>query len=213
MRERIGSHTLRKVSLLEPGTTRNLSNHENDQQKSTSTWNTKALAGEIVLARPIPRDAADVHALISVCKPLDLNSTYAYLLLCHHHAETCVIARSSDDAVGFISAYVLPRDPQTFFVWQVAVHPGARGKQLGVRMLSNLVARDSAAATRFLETTVSPSNSASRRMFQRFAREIGVPVQEQMLFDRDVFGNEEHEEEVLLRIGPFDTDQLRKEMQ
>jgi L-2,4-diaminobutyric acid acetyltransferase len=79
-------------------------------------------------------------------------------------------------------------------------------------MLQHLLARDEASSTRYLETTVSPSNTASRRMFQRFADLIDAPVNEQMLFDRDAFGNEDHEEEVLLKIGPFETGKLREVM-
>ena len=162
---------------------------------------------------PTAADAAEVHNLVSVCKPLDLNSTYAYLLLCHHYAHTCVIARMGEGAVGFVSAYTLPRDPQTFFVWQVAVHPGARGARLGSRMLQHLLKRESLTETRFLETTVSPTNGASRRMFQRLADSLAAPINEQTLFDRAAFGDEDHEEEVLLTIGPFDTAKPRKEFE
>lgn len=160
--------------------------------------------------KPSATDAAAVHALIEQCKPLDLNSTYAYLLLCHHFAKTCVVTRRANSIVGFISGYILPDDSQTFFVWQVAVHPDARGTRLGARMLRHLLARETASSTRYMETTVSPSNTASRRMFKRFADSIDAPITEQMLFDRRAFGNEEHEEEVLLKIGPFDAGRVRE---
>lgn len=166
----------------------------------------------ISLIKPSAADAAGVHELVSICKPLDLNSTYAYLLLCHHFAETCVIAKIKDGIVGFISGYTLPEDPTTFFVWQVAVHPGARGAHLGVRMLHHLLKRKSNAQAQFVETTVSPSNEASRRMFRHFAESISAPIDEQMLFDRAAFGNEDHEEEVLMKIGPINPAQSEKEM-
>lgn len=182
---------------------------ENNKAAPQSASNTRL----IYLTTPTAADAAEMHKLVSVCKPLDLNSTYAYLLLCHHYADTCVIARMGQDTVGFISAYRLPQNPQTLFIWQVAVHPDARGARLGARMLQHLLKRKSNAATCFLETTVSPSNEASRRMFQRLADSIAAPINEQMLFDRAAFGDEDHEEEVLLKIGPFDTAAPRKEMQ
>lgn len=182
-----------------------------DTSPNTRDLKRVKLAESIELATPSAKDAAAVHELISRCKPLDLNSTYAYLLLCHHFADTCVVARYENAVVGFISGYVLPNDPQTFFVWQVAVDPEARGARLGARMLDHLLRREPVATTaRFMETTVSPSNTASRRMFQRLANEISAPIEQQMLFDRTAFGNEEHEEEVLLKIGPFDTARLRE---
>ena len=166
-----------------------------------------------LLQPPVAADAAQVHKLVSDCRPLDLNSTYAYLLLCQHFSDTCVVARTNKGIVGFVSGYRLPADPDSFFVWQVAVHPHMRGARLGVHMLRHLLARKSVATARFIETTVSPSNEASRRMFQRFAASVGAPINEQMLFDRSAFGEEEHEEEVLLKIGPFARAPFTKEMQ
>ncbi len=170
---------------------------------------TKAGAS-IELTAPSAADAPGVHQLIARCKPLDLNSTYAYLLLCHHFADTCVVARRVSQLVGFISGYVLPNDPRTFFVWQVAVHPDVRGARLGARMLLHLLSRQSVSSARYMETTVSPSNTASRRMFHGFATSIDAAIEERMLFDRDAFGDEDHEEEMLLKIGPIDTGAFRE---
>ena len=49
----------------------------------------------VTLAVPAVGDAKAIHALVGSCPPLDLNSTYAYLLLCAHFAETCVIDTST----------------------------------------------------------------------------------------------------------------------
>lgn len=141
--------------------------------------------------------------MVELCKPLDLNSAYAYLLLCHHFGATCVIARSQAQVIGFVSAYRPPAEPNDLFIWQVAVDPEARGRGLGAEMILRLLARADLKDVRYLETTVSPSNQASRRMFQRLARRLGVPLQERLLFGRDCFGTADHEEEILFRIGPL----------
>lgn len=138
-----------------------------------------------------------------MCKPLDLNSAYAYLLLCQHFGATCVVAKSKAQVVGFVSAYRPPTEPSDLFIWQVAVDPGARGSGLGAEMILRLLARAALGDVRYLETTVSPSNQASRRMFQRLARRLDVPLQEQLMFGRDCFGAADHEEEILFRIGPL----------
>lgn len=167
-------------------------------------------AAEITLRAPTVADAAAVHGLIARSKPLDLNSTYAYLLLCHHYADTCVVAHQGDRLAGFVSGYVPPRQPDTLFIWQVAVDHSARGSGLGAQMLRHVMERDVTAAARFMHTTISPTNIASRRMFQRFANSVAAPANEDMLFDRTVFGQEDHEEEVLLKIGPFYVAALEK---
>lgn len=202
------------MGIAESGTERFLKqDHSSLKDSSRDSGLATLKAAPTVLEAPRAADGADVHELVSACKPLDLNSTYAYLLLCHHFSDTCVVARADNGIVGFISGYRLPARPDTFFIWQVAVHPEMRGARLGAQMLEHLMQRKSVTAVRFMETTVSPTNTASRRMFQRFAASAGASIDEQMLFDRSVFGEEEHEEELLLKIGPFPRTPLTKEMQ
>ena len=151
-----------------------------------------------------PQDGAALHRLISECPPLDLNSLYAYLLLAEHFSDTCVLAESAGGRIdGFISAYVLPDRPDVLFVWQVAVHARARGHRLGRAMLRELLRRKGLEHVRHLETTVGPDNQASRRSFAGLAAELGAHVSEQPFFDRQLFGGADHDDEMLLRIGPF----------
>ena len=159
---------------------------------------------DILLRRPTPEDGAAVHALIKSSPPLDLNSTYAYLLLCHHFAETCVVAELDGQLVGFVSGYIPPAQTDTFFVWQVAVHSYARGRGLGTSMLRYLLQSQHIGHIRYLDTTVSPSNQASRAMFAHLARDLETVISEQPLFPKSLFGEGAgHEDEMLLRIGPF----------
>jgi len=153
--------------------------------------------------KPELSDGAAIQQLIQDAPPLDVNSTYAYLLLCLHFRDTCVVAERNGQLAGFISAYVPPRHPDVLFVWQVAVHPSARGQRLGAAILTELLARDAAALVRYVETTVSPDNAASRRMFARLATDLNAPLDEQALFPPTLFGGADHDDERLLRIGPF----------
>jgi len=168
---------------------------------------TPATQSEILLRAPRVADGAAIHALIRACPPLDLNSAYAYLLLSHHFTDTCVVAEKNGEIVGYVSGYVPPAQPDVFFVWQVAVHEHGRGLGLGQRMLRHLLQRPAAHGARYVETTVSPSNGPSRAMFQRLAASLGTSLQETALFTTDMFGpGAAHEDETLLRIGPFSLD-------
>lgn len=154
--------------------------------------------------QPRRTDGAALHRLISECPPLDVNSLYAYLLLCEHFSTTCVVAESAGGRIdGFISAYVPPTRPDVIFVWQVAVHARARGQRLGRAMLRALLQRDELKHVRHLETTVGPDNQASRRTFIGLAGELGAHIAEQPFFDRQLFGGADHDDEMLLKIGPF----------
>ncbi|MEQ4617885.1 MAG: diaminobutyrate acetyltransferase [Corticimicrobacter sp.] len=155
-----------------------------------------------ILRSPGRADGAAIQRLVADCPPLDLNSTYAYLLLCEHFSATCVVAEDAHGLAGFISAYVPPAQPDTLFIWQVAVHERARGTGLGGRMLQSLLERPDL-QVQALETTVSPDNRASRRMFEKLAAAQGAALNEQVLFRAADFGGDFHEEECLLRIGPF----------
>lgn len=153
---------------------------------------------------PRRTDGAAIHRLITECPPLDVNSLYAYLLLCEHFSETCVVAESRGGGIdGFISAYVPPNRPDVIFIWQVAVHTRARGQRLGRAMLRALLQREALKHVRHLETTVGPDNQASRRTFTGLAGELGAHISEQPFFDRQLFGGADHDDEMLLKIGPF----------
>lgn len=155
------------------------------------------------MASPRVRDGADIHRLVANCGPLDLNSTYAYLLLCRHFGDTCVRAEHEERTVGFVSAYRLPETAEVIFVWQVAVSAEMRGQGLALRMLHELLSRPALASCRYLETTVAPSNKASLKLFYRLACDLGAPVAQQAMFEEADFGDEHHECETLVRIGPF----------
>lgn len=158
---------------------------------------------DVTYRPPQLADAARVHALVDECKPLDLNSTYAYMLLCTHFSETCVVADLHGELVGFVSGYLKPSDDTILFIWQVAVSPKARGLGVGKRMLREVLERPACRRVRHLETSVTPSNEASWALFRAFARDRNADCTQNTLFRSEDFGNEKHEEEQLLRIGPF----------
>lgn len=154
------------------------------------------------LRPPDPGDGAVIHQLISNCPPLDLNSCYAYLLQGLHFADTCVLAEAGGQPCGYISAYIPPGRPDTLFVWQVAVAASQRGRGLARRMLHHLLARPACRDVRWLETTVSPGNQPSTRLFQALARELGCACAVSELFSASLF-EAAHEAERLFRLGPF----------
>ncbi|HUH86703.1 MAG TPA: diaminobutyrate acetyltransferase [Pusillimonas sp.] len=173
------------------------------QLQSVSGPSTARTGHDIKLRLPDKADASSIHRLIEQCPPLDLNSIYTYLLLSEHFAQTCVVADGPLGLDGYISSYIPPNKPDVLFVWQVAVHERARGQSLGRRMLSELLARPQLTHIRFIETTVGPDNTASRRMFNGLAQRFQAQVAESALFDSHLFGDSGHEDERLIRIGPL----------
>ncbi len=162
---------------------------------------------------PETKDAQAILRMIASSPPLDVNSLYCYLLICTHFRKTSVVAESSAGLIGFISAYIRPDAPETLFVWQVVVQSDQRGKGLARSMLDELLSRNYPARLRYLETTVNPTNTSSRSLFYSAARRLHTGLTESILFTENDFGENSHEKEILYRIGPFDTDESKEEIQ
>jgi L-2,4-diaminobutyric acid acetyltransferase len=153
-----------------------------------------------VIRRPTVTDGASMWRLAKDSGSLDLNSSYAYLLLADHFAATCRIAVAGDDVVGFVSGYRLPDRPDRYFLWQVAVDPAARGQRLAGRLIDAVV--DGLDGVTSLATTVTPDNLASRAVFRRWAAQRGATLEEVDGFAADHFPDG-HEAEPLLVITGF----------
>lgn len=158
------------------------------------------------LRPPQGDDAIGIRDLAAATGVLDLNSTYAYLLLATDFSSTSIVAESDGDLQGFITGYHPPPRPDVLFVWQVAVAPSAQGTGLASTMIDSLVERVRAerGGPITVEATVSPGNTASRAFFGAFARRHGVPLIERPHFDSELLDAEgAHEDEPILRIGPI----------
>jgi L-2,4-diaminobutyric acid acetyltransferase len=166
---------------------------------------------EVMLRKPNPDDGYAIYRLIKQSPPLDPNSVYSYYLLCRHFSDTGVVAEQQGEIVGFISAYLEPNSPDTLFVWQVVVADSQRGKGLAKRMLKSLLESPACADVRILESTVNPSNQASRRLFESFANQQGCALTESIFLEEEQFGGEEHEKEILLSIGPLNVKSSNQE--
>lgn len=155
------------------------------------------------LRLPSAKDGASVHRLVALCPPLDQNSLYCNLLQASHFAETSILAEHDGEVGGFISGYRVPQRDNVLFIWQVAVSPQARGQGLALSMLESLLAR--LPDIDYLETTVTPDNTPSARLFSRLASNKGVKIEKSVLFDKQAHFEGGHEDEELYRIGPFTT--------
>jgi L-2,4-diaminobutyric acid acetyltransferase len=155
----------------------------------------------ILFRKPAAADGYAIHSLIAASPPLDVNSIYSYYLLCDHFRDTCIVAEHEGAVSGFLSAYRIPGRENTLFVWQVVVGKAMRGRRVAWRMLENLLERFSADTVRYVESTVNPSNVASRGLFERLAEKRGTLLSDSTFLDASAFGPEgEHESEILLRI-------------
>ncbi|MFC9928245.1 diaminobutyrate acetyltransferase [Streptomyces sp. NPDC127190] len=164
-----------------------------------------AAPADLLIDRPETADGAALWRLAKESKTLDLNSSYSYLLWCRDFAGTSAVARGADGTpVGFVTGYVRPDRPRTLLVWQVAVDSAHRGQGIAAALLDGLTARLTAErGITDVETTITPGNTASERLFTSFAARHGAGCEREVLFPADLFPDGAHDPEVLYRIGPL----------
>ncbi|APZ95444.1 diaminobutyrate acetyltransferase [Fuerstiella marisgermanici] len=159
---------------------------------------------QLRLRPPSVEDAASIWRIVNESGVLDRNSSYLYLLMCRDFARTCLVAESDGEVVGFVIGYRPPDRPHVLFVWQIAVAPAAQGQGLGLRLLTDLVRRcNGDEFPEYVDATIAPSNTASRRLFQALATTFDTQLTEASGFAESDFPPGDHEAEPVIRIGPL----------
>lgn len=118
------------------------------------------------------------------------------------------MAVHSDEIVGFISGFRLHEQPDVLFIWQVAVDEKARGGGLAMRMLLSILSRPHCERVRYIETTITSDNVPSWSLFSGLARKLSTDIQSCDWLDKQAHFDGLHEPESLVRIGPFNHEQI-----
>jgi len=156
------------------------------------------------IGKPDPEIGYFVSELISECKPLDENSPYCNLLQCSHFRDTCAVAEDEQGLVGFVSGYIIPNEPNTLFIWQVAVHERGRGQNLGKKMIMNIVQREECKSIEHIHTSITKLNKPSQKVFASIAKSLDAEIENEVLFHHEEHFYGEQPTEILYRIGPFE---------
>lgn len=166
----------------------------------------KAQFMNIIIRPPCLEDGAAITRLVKESRTLDVNSSYLYFLLSEHFSDTCAVAQVGNKLVGFVTAYQLPKDPSVLFVWQVAIDPAMRGQGLAFSLLKELTQRSWFKQIKQVQCTISPSNTASNRLFAKLAQHFNSKIcTEPFLTEAHLGGG--HEEEPLIMIDLIDVAQ------
>ena len=147
---------------------------------------------------PAMEDGAAMWRIARDSGTLDLNTSYAYLLMARDFAATSRLAVGDGQGVGFVLGYLRPTAPETLFIWQIAVDASQRGKKVAGRLLDDLLAELPEITT--LETTITADNAASQRLFASFAERHGADEEVTDLIEEHHFPDDGHGAELLHRI-------------
>lgn len=167
-------------------------------------------AHDITIRQARVGDGAGMWRVVKDAGVLDLNSSYLYLLMVRDFSETCVVAEQEGAVVGFVTGYRRPVKHTSIFLWQVGMLPRMQGRGLGKRLVRAFLGTPGARGATMLETTVTPSNDASRGLFRAIARELDAECNVTSCFTAELFPESGHEDEELFEIGPFDPSRLAR---
>lgn len=162
----------------------------------------KTPSENIVFSKPTKKDGAAMWKLVTN-STLDTNSSYKYILMSEYFQDTCVVAKENNQVVGFITAFIPPKKPDTVFVWQVGVDSSQRGKGIASKMLHYLLESEQCKHVSYMEATITPTNKASQSLFQRLARDFNTEINSSEFFTEEIFPGDEHEEELKFVVGPI----------
>lgn len=162
---------------------------------------------QLTIRTAAAEDGAAMWRLAEESQSLDPNSPYAYLMAGKYFSATSVVAEWEGELVGFVTAFRLPDEPDTVFVWQIGVSRTHRGKGIGSKMLNELLAREVCQEVRYLEATVTAGNEPSKALFRGLATAFGTACEVKECFPEALFpaSEQQHEAEWTYRIGPLDT--------
>lgn len=148
-----------------------------------------------------PADGAAMWELADQ-STLDSNSPYAYIMWADYFGLTSRVAHDDVGLIGFVMGFRPPEKPDTLFVWQVGVSPRARKTGLASRLIEEIWSTNE--ALHYLESTVTPNNVASERLFRSFAERHAAAVETTVHYGVELFPVGDHEAEIRFRIGPTD---------
>lgn len=134
----------------------------------------------VFLKNPTKDDAKIIFNLVKNSPPLDLNSLYSYAVIGEYFGKTSALALYDNDIIGFISAFKSLDKKNRLFVWQVVVDAKARGKKVATKMLDFIVENNPEIEK--IETTINPSNTASFKLFESFAKSRGGELESESVF-------------------------------
>ena len=160
-------------------------------------------ADDITIREPTEGDGAEIWHLVKELGSLDENSMYCNLLQCTHFSSTCALAERDGEAVGWVSGYIPPEDPECLFVWQVCVREDARGKGLGKRLIRDILARKHCREITHVNTTITDDNAASWALFGKLAKSLDADLERTEHFEEEAHFDGHHATEHLVSIGPF----------
>ncbi|NCC16978.1 MAG: GNAT family N-acetyltransferase [Clostridia bacterium] len=111
---------------------------------------------------------------------------YIYWMLGRNFPSTCLVAEKNGRILGYIGA-LLSAEKQTVFVWQIAVKSDERGRQIGRRLLENVVIAAKNMGITQLEIGINDENIICRCMVEKLVQDLESTITEKEKYKGEGF--------------------------
>jgi diaminobutyrate acetyltransferase len=109
----------------------------------------------------------EIHKFVSLCKPLESYAEHFYKIVLRYFGDTCYVAEQDGQITGFILGFFSQQDPETYFLWQIGVHPEKQGEGIGKQLLQYAEKQLQKKSIHRIELTIDPENTASKKLFEQ----------------------------------------------
>lgn len=122
-----------------------------------------------------------VYELVSESPPLEKYFQHFYRIILRYFSSTCLVAEKQGKFIGWQMGFISQNHPETYFLWQIGVHPEIQGKGLGGLILDVTEKTAEEKGCQRIELTIDPENTASEKLFlkngyKNISQEIGTTV-------------------------------------
>lgn len=111
---------------------------------------------------------------------------YIYWMLGRYFPSTCLVAEEDGRVLGYIGALLSP-EKQTLFVWQIAVKSDERGRQIGRKLLENVIMAAKNMGITQLEFAINDENIICRRMVEKLVQDLESTITEKEKYKDEGF--------------------------
>ena len=106
-----------------------------------------------------------VYNLVSISPPLERYFQHFYRIMLRYFSSTCFVAEFEEKLVGWLMGFISQNNPDTYFLWQIGVHPDMQGRGLGGLLLDAVEKKVIELGCSRIEVTIDPENTSSEKLF------------------------------------------------
>jgi L-2,4-diaminobutyric acid acetyltransferase len=116
-------------------------------------------SSDVPIIREIARDAGN----------LAVHHPHVYWMMTYTSPHLCLLAEQDGVPLGYVSGLTPFLDSHTCFLWQIAVTPASRRRNLGTDLAVGFFERAIAAGSRRMMFTIEANNAPSLGLFNKVA--------------------------------------------